>query len=204
MGNMNNKKRSHGQNFRPIQIFHKKKLIIGSLFVFLAISFLLDNLAFEIVDSIKNPIIDYLLENTTHLSSIIFILIVITSLFLWSERKKKWIPVLWSSFVFTGLIGYIFKFGFARARPLAVYFIPLLGWIDYSFPSMHTAICFSLVPVLDKEFPKLKWVWILFAIAVGFSRVYLKMHYLSDVIAGALLGMIIGYLFIKFEINTVD
>jgi len=182
-----------------VGIINKKKLILGGLFVFLAASFLLDNLAFETINSIKNPVIDYLLESMAHLSSIIFIFLIMTTLFLWSERKGEWIPILWSSFIITTILGYVFKFDFARARPLAVKFIPFLGLVDYSFPSLHTAVCFSVVPILDKEFPKLRWFWILFAILVGFSRIYLKMHYLSDVIAGALLGMIIGYLFIKFE-----
>jgi len=47
-----------------------------------------------------------------------------------------------------------------------------------------------------KNFPKYKiWFWTV-ALLVAFSRLYLEVHYLSDVIAGAFIGYIIGVIFI--------
>jgi undecaprenyl-diphosphatase len=41
--------------------------------------------------------------------------------------------------------------------------------------------------------------WLGFAILVAFSRVYFGVHYLSDVIAGAFIGYLIGYLAMNLE-----
>ena len=73
-----------------------------------------------------------------------------------------------------------------------------LTW-DFSFPSLHTMLAFSVVPFLDEEFPRFKYVWIALAVIIGFSRIYLGFHFASDVIAGGLLGYIIGVIIIKSE-----
>ena len=63
-----------------------------------------------------------------------------------------------------------------------------------SFPSGHTAVSFALAAVLSKRFPRLMAPLYIIAALVGASRVYLGSHYPSDVVAGALLGLAIGWL----------
>ena len=58
---------------------------------------------------------------------------------------------------------------------------------------------FCAVPIVSKNFPKFKYAWILFAGLVAFSRVYLGLHFLSDVIVGGVLGYLIGVLVIRLE-----
>lgn len=64
---------------------------------------------------------------------------------------------------------------------------------DYSFPSGHTASSFASAIVLYKELPKKYGITaLIFAIVMGFSRLYVGVHYPSDVIIGAISGILIG------------
>lgn len=63
----------------------------------------------------------------------------------------------------------------------------------YSFPSGHTTASFSVVAVTMLRCPAPMALGILLlACLMGFSRVYLRVHYLSDVVAGACLGFLCG------------
>lgn len=66
--------------------------------------------------------------------------------------------------------------------------------LDYSFPSGHTAVSFAAASSLYFGRKKL---WIPAAILAGliaFSRLYLYVHYPTDVLAGALIGIMIGWI----------
>lgn len=73
-----------------------------------------------------------------------------------------------------------------------------------SFPSGHTATAFSLFLLLSLMNQKWWWgtVCFLLALIVGTSRVYLLQHFWVDVFAGAVLGVIITFLVIKFTLNN--
>jgi len=124
------------------------------------------------------------------------VLILMTSLFLWREKKRKWIFSLWSSVILTFILTYSLKFLIGRERPL----YEIGSSFTPSFPSGHSAAVFSTLPILDKEFPRLKWFWLGFSLMVVFSRLYLGSHYLTDVVAGMILGFLTGTIIVKYKI----
>ena len=58
-----------------------------------------------------------------------------------------------------------------------------------SFPSGHAALLFALAAVFSIRWPKWRWVWFSIAGLVALSRVAIGVHWPSDVVAGALIGL---------------
>jgi undecaprenyl-diphosphatase len=71
---------------------------------------------------------------------------------------------------------------------------------DYSFPSGHTTAAFSIGLTLSILFPMFSFVFIALALFVGISRVYLGVHYPTDVFV----GMIIGIFFSVINHMTIN
>jgi undecaprenyl-diphosphatase len=62
----------------------------------------------------------------------------------------------------------------------------------FSFPSGHTMTAFSVALVVSYFYPGLEAPLFFLAVSIGLSRVVLGMHFLSDVLAGAVLGVALG------------
>ncbi len=82
-----------------------------------------------------------------------------------------------------------------------LYFVP--GTDNYlynSFPSGHATCAFSLYFSLALLIDDKRYKFILFAIAflVGYSRIYLSQHFLQDVYAGSLIGVVVSILVFKW------
>lgn len=123
------------------------------------------------------------------------IFIIMTIIFLFNRKNREWIPVLWLSFIISWLISLSIKGIVHRNRPSPM----LVKEVGSSFPSNHAVISFSSVKIMDKNFKIMNWIWLLFAIIVAFSRIYINVHHLSDVMAGSLLGYFIGDVFSYIE-----
>lgn len=69
----------------------------------------------------------------------------------------------------------------------------------YSFPSGHTASSFAFASVLFLNRVPFRKTIMTLAALMGFSRLYLYVHYPTDVIAGALLGILIGWVVVYVQ-----
>jgi undecaprenyl-diphosphatase len=161
-------------------------------------SFFFDRAISDSVAYIQHPLLTKVMEWFSHEITVLVILVILSALFLYEERKNKFIPFLFMSFITAFIVTYALKFIIMRPRPFGEKIIDLsffnvaLRFIDYSFPSAHSALAFSVLPILDKEFKKLKGFWIFFSCMIAISRIYLNQHFLSDVLAGCIIGYLIG------------
>lgn len=63
---------------------------------------------------------------------------------------------------------------------------------SYSFPSGHTATAFAVLPMAMIFGGVIGLISLISAFTIGFSRIYLKVHYFSDVLVGAIIGSTIS------------
>ena len=125
---------------------------------------------------------------------IVFLFTAITAAILWLKKMKFYIMPLLVTITGSVIFTYLSKIAFHRVRPdVAVY-----AENSFSFPSGHATIAIAFYGFLVYLFIHTTKQWskkvniffagLLLIIAIGFSRLYLGVHYLSDVWAGYLVG----------------
>jgi len=112
-----------------------------------------------------------------------------------ATRDRKAIINLVISLLFTWGLTEFLKFTVARPRPFEAGAAQLIGKAPggWSFPSQHAAFTFTAATTTVLANRILGWIAFIFAALVAYSRVYLGVHYWSDVIAGAIIGSVIAY-----------
>ncbi len=175
---------------RNIKIFTYLKIILFLLLVFVAVYYPTNE--FDVITS--NLLQIKILGQTAKIISTIFndkilllIMVLLSAFLLWIKEPKKAIFIFFSA-SFGGLFLFVIKYTVQRVRPLPEVFS------GYSFPSGHSTIIvvffLSLLFIINKK-EILSMLATFAIIAVPVSRVVLGAHFLSDVIAGLLLGSIV-------------
>jgi membrane-associated phospholipid phosphatase len=156
----------------------------------------------------RNNILDIIFPAITLLGeAYIYIIAVLYAII---KRNKKLVVSIALLGTLSALVSYVSKWIFSEARPF-IYFTSILKREDLvsyvpnvelansftsSFPSGHTLAAFafySFVVFLVKN-NLIKMVLLCLSILVGYSRMYLFQHFINDVVAGAIIGVLLSVL----------
>ena len=155
------------------------------------------------VNKFNTPFLDEFFKYTTYLGTGYFLVIVIFIVAIF--RGKEAGGLLFSAIVFTILVQAL-KFSIGGYRPSAyfelhssyqLHFVQGVRLLKmHSFPSGHSATAFGIFFFLANLARRdwVKAVYLIIALLVAYSRVYLSQHFVIDVTAGSFIGVLSSYL----------
>lgn len=143
---------------------------------------------------IRCKFFDILMPIITYIGSATFVSLMCLGALISNDSKIHSVGVKCSvTLLISNIIAQILKFSVNRIRPflkIENLNIKKIGIDKYSFPSGHTTAAFSMAVMFSLTFSSFSFVFIAVASLVGISRMYLGVHYPSDVIVGSLLGTV--------------
>ncbi|MBR9678562.1 MAG: phosphatase PAP2 family protein [Nanoarchaeota archaeon] len=154
-----------------------------------------DLLITQLINSYANPFLDNL-SRFFGTDNILFLLILLF-IAIYVFAQKKFFLTTTIAVSLTIVLNSFLKLVFNRPRPDFTRKLFLENTL--SFPSTHAAASFSIAVILSHYYPKQKYLFYLLATLVSFTRVYSGVHYVSDVIVGAGLGVLVSVFIIKHE-----
>lgn len=173
----------------------------------------LDNEIYNLIKKIQSKELTKILIVTTNLGGILslFSIALITTIILFLFKKRKLGIAVELNLIISTCVYILLKNIFQRPRPDVIE--NLIDVTGYSFPSGHSTnnmafYAFAIYLVCENvKNKKLKIIFCVFLgmipILIGFSRIYLRVHYFSDVIVGFCLGIINVVLFINYVYKRI-
>jgi membrane-associated phospholipid phosphatase len=191
-----------------IRMFFIPYLIILITCLILKLSFTRESIYFA-VNAKHSDFGDMLFPYVTDLGEWFMVITVTLIMLCFSYRKTI---LLITSFAVSGIVVQLIKHWFKAPRPV-VYFEKELNSIHFvkdiallhtnSFPSGHTVTAFSAAVVLSylAVNKRLGFIFLLLAISVAYSRMYLSQHFFEDVTAGSIIGTMSTIMWITWMDN---
>jgi undecaprenyl-diphosphatase len=157
--------------------------------------YIVDNLFYKLV--IHNDTLTFIMKFITNFGSYWYIFIISLILLLFYKNKKN-LQKLYTITIFSSLLNEILKRIFKRPRPSYHHLVSIGG---YSFPSGHAVVSLTFYGYLiylvyksnysNKVKISIIIILVLLILLIGYSRVYLNVHFFSDVIAGFMISLIL-------------
>ena len=160
----------------------------------------------NLIQEIRTTFLDVFMSNVTKLGNVGFIWILLTIILLVIPKTRKSGVILAAALIVDLILcNVILKPLVARIRPFdvntAIQLI-IAKPQDYSFPSGQTAASVASVVALYLAGEKRLWkIALILACFIAFSRMYLYVHYPTDVLGGAVVGVISGYIGYKVTLR---
>jgi undecaprenyl-diphosphatase len=149
-------------------------------------------------NNLQNPVLDKLMPIITSLGDSGMIWVIISFILMLSKKYKKVGILSILALILSTIIGEgILKNLIQRPRPFyELTNIQLLieKPLSYSFPSGHTGSSFAVAGVIGILIKKYRIPVIISAIIMAFSRLYLFVHYPTDIVGGIALGLTCSYI----------
>lgn len=194
------------KRFEHQSIISKGVLVtLLAMILLMSLSLLFDNTIFRLVFGLSNPVLDRVMEIASNHWFVLIVMYAAPALWLLQDKRRKYIPFLAGSVALSYAFSALLKLGIARVRPfIAMDLDPVTLARSFSFPSNHAAIAFAAIPIILLLFRRAKPFLLAAAILISLSRIYLGVHYLSDALAGAFIGLAVGYLLLYFKDETLN
>jgi undecaprenyl-diphosphatase len=185
--------------------------LIGVLIAAVAIaaSFYFDDAARDFIAQHQNRTARNFLQNVSRFGDwpAHFVLGLILAGIAWWRGSRKWTRIFLSmlaALAIAGLVGRGIKISTGRARPSVksevVWNGPRLGSKFHAFPSGHVASSTAFFAVLFLANWRIGLACLPIPILIGFSRMYVAAHYLSDVTAAALIGLVCAAITVRVSL----
>lgn len=175
---------------------------IWSILVYFNILDSIDIWIYSLIRLIRNSYLTSIFKFITFFAGVKYtIILCILSFIIYYYKGDKRCLNLIILVILCTLINLIIKNIIGRERPDIAY--RLVSESGFSFPSGHsmisTVIYGYLISIIDNKW--CKYLLVLLILLIGFSRIYLGVHYFSDIIGGYLYGIIVLILGNKFLIE---